>query len=71
MIWNPSGNTTLLFPTIVLTPPWTSKYFVMLEYIGVLGNDKFNSFAGGTFKGKSILLMQWQYNFAMIEGRKS
>ena len=68
MIWNPSGNTTLLFPTIVLTPPWTSKYFVMLEYIGVLGNDKFNSFAGGTFKGKSILLMQWQYNFSLVKG---
>ena len=71
MIWNPSGNTTLLFPSLVLTPPWTSKYFVNLEYIGILGNDKFNSFAGGIFKGKSILLMQFQYNFALIEGRKS
>jgi hypothetical protein len=69
MIWNPSGNTTLLFPNVVLTPPWTNKYFMMLEYIGILGNDKFNSFAGGTFKGKSILLMQFQYNFILAQGK--
>ena len=69
MIWNPSGNTTLLFPNVVMTPPWTNKYFMLLEYIGILGNDKFNSFAGGTFKGKSILLMQFQYNFILASGK--
>jgi len=69
MIWNPSGNTTLLFPNVILTPPWTNKYFMMLEYIGILGNDKFNSFAGGTFKGKSILLMQFQYNWILASGK--
>lgn len=71
MIWNPSGNTTLLFPSITLTPPWTNKYFATLEYIGILGNDKYNSFAGGVFKGKSIMLMQFQYNFSLIQGRSS
>ncbi len=69
MIWNPSGNTTLLFPSIVLTPPWSNKYFATLEYIGILGNDKFNSFAGGTFKGKSILFLQMQYNFQLTQGK--
>lgn len=69
MIWNPSGNTTLLFPSIVLTPPWTNKYFMTLEYIGIMGNDKFNSFAGGIFKGKSILFMQMQYNFQLTQGK--
>ena len=69
MIWNPSGNTTLLFPNVVVTPPWTNKYFMMLEYIGILGNDKFNSFAGGGFKGKSMLLMQFQYNFIVASGK--
>jgi hypothetical protein len=70
MIWNPSGNTTLLFPTLVLTPPWTNKYFATLGYIGILGNDKFNSFAAGTFKGKSILYMAFQYNFRLASGKQ-
>jgi hypothetical protein len=69
MIWNPSGSTSLLFPTLTLTPPWTNKYFATLGYIGILGNDKFNSFASGVFKGKSILYMQFQYNFNLIQGR--
>ena len=70
MIWNPSGNTNLLFPTITLTPPWTNKYFVTIGYIGILGNDKNNSFSAGVFKGKSILLMQWQYNFTLAQGKQ-
>jgi hypothetical protein len=70
MIWNPSGNTTLLFPTLVMTPPWTNKYFATLGYIGILGNDKFNSFAAGTFKGKSILYMAFQYNFILAKGKQ-
>jgi hypothetical protein len=69
MIWNPSGNTTLLFPTLVMTPPWTNKYFATLGYVGILGNDKFNSFSAGTFKGKSILYFSFQYNFNLIQGR--
>ncbi len=69
MIWNPSGDTSLLFPTLVLTPPWTNKYFATLGYVGILGNDKFNSFSGGVFKGKSILYMQFQYNFQPVKGR--
>src|SRR3984893_10307238 len=70
MIWNPSGNTTLLFPTLTMTPPWTNKYFATLGYIGILGNDKFNSFAAGTFKGKSILYMAFQYNFILAKGKQ-
>jgi hypothetical protein len=69
MIWNPSGNTTLFFPTLVMTPPWTNKYFATLGYVGILGNDKFNSFASGIFKGKSLLYMGFQYNFQPIKGR--
>ena len=69
MIWNPSGSTSLLFPTLTMTPPWTNKYFATLGYVGILGNDKFNSFAGGVFKGKSLLYMQFQYNFQPIKGR--
>jgi hypothetical protein len=70
MIWNPSGNTTLLFPTLTMTPPWTNKYFATLGYVGILGNDKFNSFAAGTFKGKSILYMAFQYNFILAKGKQ-
>jgi hypothetical protein len=70
MIWNPSGNTTLLFPTLTVTPPWTNKYFATLGYVGILGNDKFNSFAAGTFKGKSILYMSFQYNFILAKGKQ-
>jgi hypothetical protein len=69
MIWNPSGNTNLLFPTLTLTPPWTNKYFMTIGYVGILGNDRFNSFSGGVFKGKSLLYMQFQYNFQAIKGR--
>jgi len=70
MIWNPAGSTTLLFPTLVVTPPWTNKYFGTLGYIGILGNDRLNSFSGGTFKGKSILLMSFQYNFILAKGKQ-
>jgi hypothetical protein len=69
MIWNPSGNTTLLFPTLVMTPPWTNKYFATLGYVGILGNDRLNSFSGGVFKGKSLMYMGFQYNFQPIKGR--
>jgi len=68
-IYNPDGNTWELFPSIVLTPPWTDKYFLNLQYIGILSNDKFSAYAGGVFKGKSTLLIQFQYNFDLIRGR--
>jgi hypothetical protein len=67
-IYNPDGNTWELFPNVVFTPPWTNKYSLMLQYIGVLSNDKYSSYAGGVFKGKSILLMQFQYNLDLIRG---
>jgi hypothetical protein len=67
-IYNPDGDTWEFFPSIVFTPPWTDKYLLMLQYIGILGNDKYSAFAGGNFKGKNILLMQFQYNFNLISG---
>ena len=68
-IYNPDGDTWELFPNVVFTPPWTNKYSLMLEYIGIISNDKYSSYAGGVFKGKSILLMQFQYNFNLIRGK--
>ena len=68
-IYNPDGNTWELFPNVVLTPPWTDKYFVNLQYIGILSNDRFSAYAGGVFKGKDIFLLQFQYNFNLIRGR--
>jgi hypothetical protein len=65
MIWNPDGQTWLFFPNVVLTPPWTNKYFMKLGYIGELGTNPFGA-AGGVFKGKSILLAQFQYNFSIL-----
>ncbi len=68
-IYNPDGNTWELFPNVILTPPWTNKYFLNLQYIGIFSNDRFSAYSGGIFKGKSLLLMQFQYNFDLIHGR--
>jgi hypothetical protein len=68
-IYNPDGNTWELFPSITFTPPWTNKYLLTLQYVGVLSNDKYSAFAGGNFKGKNILLMEFQYNFDLVRGR--
>jgi hypothetical protein len=68
-IYNPDGDTWELFPSVVFTPPWTDKYSLMLQYIGILSNDKYSAYAGGVFKGKSIFLMQFQYNLDLIHGR--
>lgn len=68
-IYNPDGNTWEFFPNVVLTPPWTNKYLLTLEYVGVLSNDKYGAYAGGNFSGKDILLMQFQYNFDLVRGR--
>jgi hypothetical protein len=62
MIFNPNGQTWELFPSVVLTPTWTSKYFLKLQYIGVLGTNQYG-LDGGLFKGKSQLVAQFQYNF--------
>jgi hypothetical protein len=63
-IFNPDGNTWELFPSIVVTPPWTDKYFASLKYIGILGTNKFGV-DGGIFKGKSLLVATFEYNFSL------
>ena len=68
-IYNPDANTWEMFPSVVFTPPWTSKYSFMFQYIGVLSNDKYSAYAGGVFKGKNIFLTQVQYNFALVRGK--
>jgi hypothetical protein len=65
MIFNPKGRTFLLFPAIVLNPPWTKSYFLKLQAIEVLGGD-YQSIGGGLFKGESLLTAQLQYNFNLL-----
>lgn len=62
-VYNPDGNTFLLFPNIALTPPWTAQYFMKLQYIGVLSNNIQDGFAGGILKSKNFILAQFQWNF--------
>jgi len=64
MIWNPKGDTFALFPSIVLNPPWTKKYFMKLQAIEIMGGDKVQNI--GLFKGQSYLIAQFQYNFNLI-----
>jgi hypothetical protein len=65
MIFNPKGRTFLLFPAIILNPPWTKSYFVKLQAIEALGGDS-QSIGGGLFKGESLLTVQLQYNFHVL-----
>ena len=65
MIYNPNGTTFEFFPSLQLTPTWTDKYFMTLKYIGILGTDKYN-LDGGFFKGKSMFISQFQYNFSLL-----
>src|SRR5579884_249051 len=65
MIFNPKGRTFLLFPSLVLNPPWTKAYFLKLQAIEVLGGDA-QSIGGGLFKGESFLTAQFQYNFNVL-----
>jgi hypothetical protein len=65
MIYNPKGTTFLLFPSLVLNPPWTKSYFMKLQAIEVLGSDR-ESLGGGLFKGESLLTAQFQYNFNLL-----
>jgi hypothetical protein len=65
VIYNPNGTTFEFFPSLLLTPTWTEKYFLSLKYIGILGTDKYN-LDGGFFKGKSMFIAQFQYNFSLL-----
>jgi hypothetical protein len=65
MIYNPKGSTFALFPSLVLNPPWTKKYFMKLQAIEILGGDKM-ALGPGLFKGQSYLLAQFQYNFNLL-----
>jgi len=65
MSWNPDGNTWLLFPNITLTPPWTNKYFMNVKWIEIMGTNQAGR-DGGAFKGYSMLIFTFQYNFSLI-----
>ena len=66
MVYSPKGKTVLLFPSVVLNPPWTKKYFMKLQAIEVLGGDNAYSQGGGILKGESLLTAQFQYNFNLL-----
>ncbi|MBF6570104.1 MAG: hypothetical protein IVW54_14640, partial [Candidatus Binataceae bacterium] len=66
MVYNPDGNTFLLFPNVALVPPWTSQYFMKLQYIGVISNNIQDTQAGGLLKGKNFILAQFQWNFNVL-----
>jgi hypothetical protein len=61
----PQGTTFLFFPTLALTPPWTNKYFMSLRWVEILGSDRYN-LDGGLFKGKSMFVSQFEYNFSLL-----
>ncbi len=69
-IYNPDATTFELFPSVVVTPPWTSRYSVAMQYIGIVSNDRYSAYAGGVFKGKSLFLLSFQYSFDLIRGRR-
>jgi hypothetical protein len=66
MVYSPKGKTFLLFPSVVLNPPWTKQYFVKLQAIEILGGDMNYAAGGGILKGQSMLLAQFQYNFNLL-----
>jgi hypothetical protein len=66
MIFSPKGRSFLLFPSVVLNPPWTKAYFLKLQAIEILGGDLDYSQGGGILKGQSMLLAQFQYNFNLL-----
>ncbi len=39
MIYQAKGRNIALFPSLVLNPPWTKKYFLKLQAIEVMGGD--------------------------------
>ena len=64
MIYQPKGDTFALFPTLVLNPPWTKKYFVKLQTIQIMGGDRGHGL--GLFKGQSLDMITLQYNFNLL-----
>lgn len=66
MVYNPDGNTFLLFPNLLLVPPWTSNYFLKLQFIGILSGNRFDTAAASQFKGKNFVLAQFQWNFNLL-----
>jgi hypothetical protein len=66
MVYSPKGKTFLLFPSVVLNPPWTKQYFLKLQAIEILGGDMNYAAGGGILKGQSMLLAQFQYNFNLL-----
>jgi hypothetical protein len=62
-IWNPDGQTFFILPSVVLTPPWTNRYFMKIGGIYILGTDRQAFDAGGTLKGANYVFAQFQYNF--------
>jgi hypothetical protein len=64
MIYQPKGRNMAMFPSIVLNPPWTKRYFLKLQAIEVLGGANNNGL--GLFKGESLLTAQLQYNFNLL-----
>jgi hypothetical protein len=65
MIFNPKGRTFAIFPTVVLNPPWTKKYFLKLQAIELLGGDA-EAAGPGLLKGQNLLTAQFQYNFNLM-----
>ena len=54
---------------MVFTTPWSNKYSLMLQYIGILSSEKYGSYARAEFlKAKASLLLQFQYDFDLIHG---
>jgi hypothetical protein len=68
VIYNPKGTTFTMFPSIILNPPWTKKYFMKLQAIEILSGDKVwsNGNGLGIYKGQNYLLAQFQYNFNLM-----
>jgi hypothetical protein len=52
MICNPKGDNFALFPSIILSPPWTKKYFMKLQTIEILGGDEM--YDTGLFRARAI-----------------
>jgi hypothetical protein len=65
-VYNPDGNTFLLFPNVALVPPWTSQYFMKLQYIQIISNNIQDDYTAGMFKGKNFVLAQFQWNFNLL-----
>ncbi len=63
-IYQPTGNNMAIFPEITLNPPWTKKYFMTLQAIELLGGNRMSGV--GLFKGQSMLLTTFQYNFNLL-----